>query len=207
MDLPVCTEFSSAARATSVILGPIAMRQNHLRDASCTSLASLHSQIMRLRPSEGQPGRSQSVVLHWMIFSTPQADWTMASTVLPSSMPLMISSAHLVSSSVGSPVWTKVGRFRSSFVSPDSSRRLTSPLSASADSSWYSVRFTNGTSRLCEVGQRSSYFLPVKMSSATMCALACPCFPVFEVDTSMHLHGWPLIIRCEPFLISPACWG
>ena len=29
--------------------------------------------------------------------------------------------------------------------------------------------------------------LPVKMSMATMCAFAWPCFPVFEVETSTHL--------------------
>merc|ERR1719226_324014 len=148
-----------------------------------------------------------SLVLHWMIFSMPQADCTTTETVFPSSTPFMMSSTTFLSSSVGSPTVTKVGKFRSSLVSPLSSSKLTSPLSLSAVKSWYSVRFTKGTSKLCDVGQRSSYFLPVKMSSATMCAFACPCFPVFEVDTSMHLHGWPLIIKCEPLRISPACCG
>ena len=66
-----------------------------------------------------------------------------------------------------------------------------------------------GTSKLCEVGHRSSIFLPsasglwfltvfhfaqcpgqpVKMSIATMWALAWPCFPVLEVETSTHLTG------------------
>merc|ERR1719401_1349177 len=122
----------------------------------------------------------------------PQAVCTITITFLPSSTPLLISSTTFLSSSL---------------VSPLSKSRLTSPLSGSAVRSWYSVRFTKGTSKLCDVGQRSSYFFPVKMSRATMCAFACPCLPVFEVDTSMHLHGWPLIIKCDPFRISPACWG
>ena len=66
-----------------------------------------------------------------------------------------------------------------------------------------------GTSKLWEVGHRSSIFLPsasglwffmgfhfaqcpaqpVKMSIATMWALAWPCFPVLEVETSTHLTG------------------
>merc|ERR1719254_245234 len=74
-------------------------------------------------------------------------------------------------------------------------------------STWYSVLVTKGTSKLWDVGHRSSSFFPVKMSMATMCALACPCLPVFEVDTSTHLQGLPLIIRCEPLRISPACCG
>merc|ERR1711920_189353 len=155
-----------------------------------------------------QPSHNQaSLVLHWMIFSMPQADCTITCTFLPSSTPFKISSTTFLSSSVGSPCCTNVGKFKSSLVSPLSRSKLTSPLSPSAVRSWYSVRFTNGTSKLCDVGQRSSYFLPVKMSNATMCAFACPCFPVFEVDTSMHLHGWPLIIKCEPLRISPPCWG
>merc|ERR1711897_111642 len=145
-----------------------------------------------------------SLVLHWMIFSMPQADCTITVIVFPSASAFMMSSTTFLSSSVGSPTCTKVGRFKSSLVSPLSTTKLTSPLSGSAVKSWYSVRFTKGTSKLCEVGQRSSYFLPVKISSATMCAFACPCFPVFEVDTSMHLHGWPLIIKCDPLRISPA---
>merc|ERR1719324_2348578 len=68
----------------------------------------------------------------------------------------------------GSPTFTNVGRFRSSLVSPFSSRRLTSPVSPSALRSWYSVRFTKGTSTLWDVGHRSWYFLPVKMSKATI---------------------------------------
>merc|ERR1719450_1779285 len=158
-------------------------------------------------PCQKQHQTQASLVLHWMIFSMPQADCTITCTVLPSSTPFKISSTTFLSSSVGSPCWTKVGRFRSSFVSPLSKSKLTSPLSGSAVRSWYSVRFTNGTSKLCDVGQSSSYFLPVKMSKATMCALACPCFPVFDVDTSTHLQGFSLIIKCEPFLISPACIG
>merc|ERR1719401_1421690 len=152
------------------------------------------------------PGFSpQSVVLTLTSFSWPQADSTETIVVLPASKASKISFWHLVSSSVGSPTLPKHGKFKSSLVPPSSSKRLTSPESPSALRSWYSVLFTKGMSMLCDVGQRSSYFLPVKMSNATMCALAWPCLPVFDVDTSATLHGWPLIITWEPFLISPAC--
>ena len=40
------------------------------------------------------------------------------------------------------------------------------------------------TSQLCDDGCRSSSFLPVKMSIATKWHLACPCLPVFDVETS-----------------------
>jgi hypothetical protein len=42
----------------------------------------------------------------------------------------------------------------------------------------------NLTSLLWEEGVRSSYFLPVKMSTPTKWHFAWPCFPVFEVETS-----------------------
>merc|ERR1719277_2960360 len=148
-----------------------------------------------------------SVTLQDTIFSIPHADNTFTITVLPSSNCLSISSTHFLSSSVGSPVLTKVGRFKSSLVPPSSRRRLTSPDSASAFRSWYSVFLTTGTLKLWDVGHKSSYFFPVNISSATICALACPCFPVLDVETSAHLHGCPLIIKYDPFLISPACWG
>merc|ERR1712203_798417 len=148
-----------------------------------------------------------SVTLVATIFSTPQAERTLMTHVLPASKSLKISACTFLSSSVGSPVLTNSGKFRSSFVVPSSLSRLTSPVSLSAFNNWYSVFFTNGTLKLCEVGHKSSYFLPVKISRATMCAFACPCLPVFEVDTSVHLQGCPLIIKCDPFRISPACWG
>merc|ERR1740129_1178610 len=170
-------------------------------------MATTVAQPRERSDSEQLYNAQASLVLHWMIFSMPQADCTTTEMVFPSSTPFTISSTTFLSSSVGSPIVTKVGKFKSSLVSPLSSSRLTSPLSLSAVKSWYSVRFTKGTSKLCEQGQRSSYFLPVKMSSATMCAFACPCFPVFDVDTSATLHGCPLIITWEPFRSSPACCG
>mmetsp|Transcript_9990 Transcript_9990/g.28114 ORF Transcript_9990/g.28114 Transcript_9990/m.28114 type:complete len:211 (+) Transcript_9990:203-835(+) len=148
-----------------------------------------------------------SDVLTATIFSMPHAPSTPTMTVFPASKASKISFWIFASSSVGCPVWTKHGRFRSSLVPPSSSRRLTSPLPGSAFSSWYSVSFTKGTSTLWDEGHRSSHFLLVKMSSATMWALAWPCFPVFEVEISATLHGCPLIITWEPFLSSPACWG
>lgn len=46
---------------------------------------------------------------------------------------------------------------------------------------WYSLRFTTGTSMLWVDGQISSNFLPVKISKPTRWTLAWPCLPVFEV--------------------------
>merc|ERR1719213_1291286 len=74
----------------------------------------------------------------------------------PSSSHFKISSVSFLSSSVGSPTVTKVGKLRSSFVSPDSVRRLQAPVSASAVNIWYSSRLTKGTLTLWEHGQRSS---------------------------------------------------
>lgn len=59
--------------------------------------------------------------------------------------------------------------------------------------SWNSRRETLGTSMLWVDGQRSSYFLLVKMSTATKWTLAWPCLPVLEVDMSTILHGRPLM--------------
>lgn len=48
------------------------------------------------------------------------------------------------------------------------------------------------TSQLCEDGVRSSYFLPVKISMATKWHFACPCLPVFDVETSATCkHRFP----------------
>ena len=55
--------------------------------------------------------------------------------------------------------------------------------------SWYSLRVTFGTSMLWVEGEISSYFLEVKMSVATKWTLACPCFPVLEVDMSTIWRG------------------
>merc|ERR1719183_3129541 len=133
-----------------------------------------------------------------MIFSVSQADCTMTITFLsPFSNASSMSLVSLLSSSVGSPMLTTLGKFKSSFVSDaPSSMRLTDWPSMFI--TWYSILFTNGTSTLCDVGQRSSYFLEVKMSKATMCAFACPCLPVLEVVTSATLHGCPLIITWLP---------
>ena len=52
-------------------------------------------------------------------------------------------------------------------------------------------------------GDKSSNFLPVKMSMATMWTLAWPCLPVLEVDISTILHGrflmttWPFFLKAE----------
>lgn len=57
------------------------------------------------------------------------------------------------------------------------------------------------TSLLCEEGVRSSYFLPLKMSTPTKWHLAWPCFPVFDVDTST---------TCKRFSLNttfPARWS
>ena len=40
-------------------------------------------------------------------------------------------------------------------------------------------------------GQRSSSFLPVKMSRAVKWTLAWPCLPDLEVEMSTILHGRP----------------
>lgn len=44
------------------------------------------------------------------------------------------------------------------------------------------------------VGTTSSTFFPLKMSMAVKLALACPCFPVLDVDTFTTLQGRPLIM-------------
>merc|ERR1712048_657913 len=78
----------------------------------------------------------------------PHAESTFTIVVSPASNNFMISSWTFLSSSVGSPTLTNVGRFKSSFVVPSSNNKLTSPLSGSAFSNWYSVFFTNGTLKL-----------------------------------------------------------
>merc|ERR1711957_1065841 len=149
--------------------------------------------LLHMRPHQRcqqQPGTHKirphvSVVLNPTIFSMPHASSTATIMVFsPFSNSARRSAVIFLSSSVGSPVLTKVGRLRSSFVSPLSKRRLTSPVSPSAVKHWSSVRFTNGIPMLWDAGQRSSYFLDVKMSNATMWHFACPCFPVFEEVTS-----------------------
>merc|ERR1719389_41565 len=143
-----------------------------------------------------------------VFFCSPHASRTVTiQSFSPLSMMPKISSVTFLSSSVGSPTFTKVGKFKSSFVSPLSVKRLTLPLSASAVNTWYSTLLTKGTDTLWEVGQRSSYFFAVKMSKATMCAFACPCLPVFDVVTSATLHGCPLIMTWLPLRNSPACCG
>ena len=54
------------------------------------------------------------------------------------------------------------------------------------------------TPTFCELGQRSSYPL-VMRSKAAMCALACPRWPVFDVDTTATLQAFPLVMMCDPF--------
>merc|ERR1712146_537469 len=102
----------------------------------------------------------------------------------PFSTSSTIAFASFLSSSVGSPILGRSGRLRSSLVSPESGslRRLTFPVSGSAVKHCISVLLMKGTSMLCPAGQRSSYFLEVKMSKATMWHFAWPCFPVLEVD-------------------------
>eukprot|EP00408_Alexandrium_pacificum_P063839 CAMPEP_0171175604 /NCGR_PEP_ID=MMETSP0790-20130122/11312_1 /TAXON_ID=2925 /ORGANISM="Alexandrium catenella, Strain OF101" /LENGTH=124 /DNA_ID=CAMNT_0011640481 /DNA_START=154 /DNA_END=524 /DNA_ORIENTATION=+ len=95
--------------------------------------------------SEKPTDTQESVVLTPTSFSMPQAESTATIVVLPASKALRISSCTFLSSSVGSPCWMKHGKFRSSLVPPSSRSKLTSPLSASALSNWYSVRFTKGT--------------------------------------------------------------
>ena len=56
-------------------------------------------------------------------------------------------------------------------------------------------------------GDRSSNFLPVKMSMATMWTLAWPCLPVLEVDISTILHGRFLMTTCPFFLKAEHCIG
>merc|ERR1719478_145669 len=80
------------------------------------------------------------------------------------------------------------------------------------EDNWMSVnihsdRCSTGEVMLCEVGQISTYFLPVNTSRPVMFAFAWPCFPVLETLTSMHLHGWPLSMTCVPFFTSPARIG
>ncbi len=50
-----------------------------------------------------------------------------------------------------------------------------------------------GTSTLSLAGQTISRFLSSIMPTATMRAFALPCFPGFDVDTSVTLHGAPSI--------------
>merc|ERR1712098_725982 len=66
---------------------------------------------------------------------------------------------------------------------------------------------TFGTSMLWVEGQMSSSFLPVKMSKATMWTLACPCFPVLEVDISTILQGLFLIMTWPPLRRAEHCMG
>lgn len=73
--------------------------------------------------------------------------------------------------------------------------------------SWYSLRETRGTSILWVEGQRSSNFLPVKISIATRWTLAWPCLPVFEVLISTILHGRPLMTTNPFFLNAEHCCG
>lgn len=73
--------------------------------------------------------------------------------------------------------------------------------------SWYSVRLTTGTSMLWVEGQRSSSFLPVKMSIPTRWTLAPPCLPVLEVDISTILQGRPLITTYPFFRRAEHCIG
>eukprot|EP01084_Bolivina_argentea_P299575 516403_1 len=74
------------------------------------------------------------------------------------------------------------GSFRSSLVSPFSVSR-DRKLSSEMSSNWYSILTTLGTDVEWDVGTMSSSFLPVKMSIAVKLAFACPCFPVFDVET------------------------
>merc|ERR1719382_589935 len=73
-----------------------------------------------------------SVTLQETIFSMPQAESTFTITVLPASKLSNNSFTTFLSSSVGSPMFVKVGKFRSSLVSPLSKSKLTSPVSGSA---------------------------------------------------------------------------
>merc|ERR1719265_1740684 len=67
------------------------------------------------------------------IFSSPHASSTATTTCFsPLSTSLTSSSATFLSSSVGSPTLTRVGKLRSSLVVPSSFKRLTSPESGSA---------------------------------------------------------------------------
>ena len=60
---------------------------------------------------------------------------------------------------------------------------------------------------LCVDGDKSSNFLPVKMSIATRWTLAWPCLPVLEVDISTILHGRPLMTTWPFFLKAEHCIG
>ena len=80
-------------------------------------------------------------------------------------------------------------------------------LSTLQHTSVYSVRLTWGTSMLWVEGERSSSFLPVKMSMATRWTLAWPCLPVLEVDMSTILQGRFLITTCPFFRRAEHCMG
>ena len=98
------------------------------------------------------------------------------------------------------------GSLMSSRGSPSSVSRDTKP-SSSTPMHWSSIFLTKGTLVVCDAGTRSSIFLPVKMSCATKWHLAWPCFPVFDVETSMTLQGLPLIMMWPLLRICPASMG
>merc|ERR1719197_2017007 len=166
------------------------------------------SQALMSRRCPLQPFGPAHFVLHSMILSVPHADKTVIRTSFsPLSTSLAINSESLTSSSVGSPIFTNMGRLRSSLVSPSGVSRLTSPLLMSAVRHWNSFRLTKGTAMLCDAGHRSSYFFDVKMSMPMMWHFACPCLPVLDEVTSATLQGCPFNITWEPLRSSPAACG
>merc|ERR1719478_267005 len=98
------------------------------------------------------------------------------------------------------------GNLTSSFISPSSVMSEAMPSSLMSHSE-YEVHLTTGCVMVCDVGEMSMYFLPVKMSMPVMLALAWPCLPVLDVVMLMILHGWSLSMACMPFFSSPARRG